>query len=67
LPGYKFARQVKNTAAKEAASFSGLDTMVRIILMYYVDFYIFFNHPEKDWEKLLEVAHPPQEEPSLFD
>jgi hypothetical protein len=48
-------------------SFSGLATMVRIILMYYVDFYSFFNHPEKDWEKLLEVAHPPQEEPSLFD
>jgi hypothetical protein len=41
--------------------------MVRIILMYYIDFYSFFNHPEKDWEKLLEVAHPPQEEPSLFD
>jgi pimeloyl-ACP methyl ester carboxylesterase len=35
--------------------------------MYYVDFYSFFNHPEKDWEKLLEVAPPPQEEPSLFD
>jgi hypothetical protein len=48
-------------------SFSGLATMVRIILMYYIDFYSFFNHPEKDWEKLLEVAHPPQEEPSLFD
>jgi hypothetical protein len=37
-------------------SFSGLATMVRITLMYYIDFYSFFNHPEKDWEKLLEVA-----------
>ena len=28
-------------------SFSGLATMVRITLMYYVDFYSLFNHPEK--------------------
>jgi hypothetical protein len=35
--------------------------------MYYVNFYSLFNHPEKDWEKLLDVAHPQQEEPSLFD
>ena len=27
-------------------SFSGLATMVRITLMYYVDFYSLFNHPE---------------------
>jgi len=31
-------------------SFSGLPTMVGISLMYYVDFYILFNHPEKDWK-----------------
>jgi IS4 transposase len=29
-------------------SFSGLATMVRITLMYYIDFHSFFNHPEKD-------------------
>jgi IS4 transposase len=29
-------------------SFSGLANMVRITLMYYVDFHSFFNHPEKD-------------------
>lgn len=29
-------------------SFSGLATMMRITLMYYVDFYSLFNHPEKD-------------------
>ena len=28
-------------------SFSGLATMVRITLMYYVDFYSLFNYPEK--------------------
>lgn len=48
-------------------SFSGLATMVRITLMYYVDFYSLFNHPEKDWEAgLNEVAERPQM-PSLFD
>ncbi len=48
-------------------SFSGLATMVRINLMYYVEFYSLFNHPEKDWESILEAASglPPQ--PSLFD
>ena len=30
-------------------SFSGLATMVRITLMYYVDFHSLFNNPEKDW------------------
>lgn len=37
-------------------SFYGLATMMRIILMYYVDFYSLFNHPEKDWETLLDVS-----------
>lgn len=40
-------------------SFSGLATMMRITLMYYVDFYSLFNHPEKDWEMLL---NPEQED-----
>lgn len=34
-------------------SFSGLATMIWITFMYYVDFYSLFNHPEKDWETLL--------------
>lgn len=36
-------------------SFSGLATMIRITLMYYVDFYSLFNHSEKDWDTLLSV------------
>lgn len=48
-------------------SFSGLATMVRITLMYYVDFYSLFNNPEKDWEKLLAQASETPPEPSLFD
>ena len=35
---------------KRKWSFSGLATMVRITLMYYVDFYSLFNNPEKEWE-----------------
>ena len=48
-------------------SFSGLATMVRINLMYYVDFYSLFNHPEKDWEIILSNASSDPPEPSLFD
>lgn len=47
-------------------SFSGLATMVRITLMYYVDFYSLFNNPEKDWERLLSQATEQPPEPSLF-
>ena len=48
-------------------SFSGLATMVRINLMYYVDFYGLFNHPEKDWESILKAATGDPPLPSLFD
>lgn len=34
-------------------SFSGLATMMRITLMYYVNFYSLFNNPKKDWEQML--------------
>jgi hypothetical protein len=47
-------------------SFSGLATMVRITLMYYVDFYSLFNHPEKDWEAYLKEASDSPPEPTLF-
>lgn len=48
-------------------SFSGLATMVRITLMYYVDFYSLFNNPEKEWEIILSKASGAPPEPSLFD
>ena len=43
-------------------SFSGLASLVGIVLMYYVDFYSLFNDPEKDWEnmKILDKNPPPQ-------
>ena len=47
-------------------SFSGLATMIRIMLMYYVDFRSFFENPEKDWEDYINsAADPPML--SLFD
>ncbi len=42
-------------------------TMVRIMLMYYVYCYTFFEEPAKDWLRLLENAESPPEEPKLFD
>jgi len=48
-------------------SFSGLATMVRITLMYYVDFYSLFNNPEKDWEEMLNSIDKPPPIPTLFD
>lgn len=47
-------------------SFSGLATMMRITLMYYVDFYSLFNHPEKDWETLLDVNQEEDYQLSIF-
>ena len=44
-------------------SFSGLATMMRIILMLYIDMFDFFEHPTRDWERMLQqfidvsVAH----------
>lgn len=47
---------VMQRSLKRSWSFSGLATMVRITLMYYVDFYSLFNHPEKDWETRLKAT-----------
>ena len=48
-------------------SFSGLATMFRIMLMYYVNLYSFFEAPEKDWLKLLQETETSPPEPTLFD
>ena len=44
-------------------SFSGLVTMMRIVLMYYINLNTFFEKPDEDMKKmLLEAAEPPPEE-----
>lgn len=52
---------------KRTWSFSGLATMIRIMLMYYVNCYTFLENPEKDWAKMLEEAKEIPPEPTLFD
>ena len=52
---------------KRPWSFSGLATMIRIMLMYYVNGYTFLEEPEKDWARMLEKAKHAPPEPSLFD
>ena len=52
---------------KRSWSFSGLASMVRIMLMYYVNCYTFLEEPEKDWAKMIQEAKEIPPEPSLFD
>ena len=49
-------------------AFSQVVTMVRLTLMYYIDFVAFMENPDKTWNNILtkeEQKAPP--EPSLFD
>ena len=52
---------------KRTWSFSGLATLFRIMLMYYVNCYTFFEEPEKDWLAILEKEESIPPERSLFD
>jgi hypothetical protein len=47
-------------------SFSGLASLVGIVLMYYVDFYSLFNNPEKDWENMKILDKNPPSQLTLF-
>ncbi len=47
-------------------SFSGLATMVRIVLMYYINLNSFFEKPDDDLKRMLkEAAEPPPDELKL--
>lgn len=46
--------------------FSGLATMVRIMLMYYVDSYSLFNYLERDLEAMLKAASEGPTQLELF-
>lgn len=52
---------------KRSWSFSGLASIVRIILMYYINLESYLNDPEKDNRKMIELAIKSPPEPSLFD
>ena len=51
---------------KRSWSFSGLATMVRNMLMYYINVYTFFEEPEKDWLKIQQELEIEPREPTLF-
>lgn len=45
---------------KRSWSFSGLATIMRIIVMLYIDMWEFLEHPKRDWERVLfETTAPP--------
>lgn len=48
-------------------SFFGLATIVRIMLMYYVNIYSILEDPEKDWAKIIAENEQPPPQPTLFD
>lgn len=52
---------------KRKWSFSGLATMFRIMLMYYVNCYTFLEEPERDWTRILKSGREEPPEASLFD
>ena len=59
---------VLTRSIKRHCAFSQVVTMVRLMLMYYVDFIAFMENPEKTWNDFLakEMQKSPPE-PSLFD
>ncbi len=48
---------------KRKWSFSGLATLTRILLMCYVDYRMFFENPERDWQEI--QAGTPESPPQL--
>lgn len=51
---------------KRSWSFSGLATMMRIMLMYYVNCYTFLEDPERDWSLMMDAKDDSPPELSLF-
>lgn len=58
---------VQKRIKERSWSFSGLATMIRITLMYYIDCYSFLSNPDRDWERLIEQTKEPTTQLSLFD
>jgi len=59
---------VMSRSIKRHCAFSQIVTMVRLTLMYYINFVDFMENPDKTWNELLckeSQKSPPQ--PSLFD
>jgi len=52
---------------KRKWAFSNMVTMVRQMLMYYIDLYSYLEEPEKSWIRINEKRAKSPPEPSLFD
>ena len=54
-------------SVKKSWSFSGLATMIRILMMYYVNYKSILEYPERDWDVMIEEVIRPPNHLSLFD
>ena len=52
---------------KRPWAFSNMVTMIRQMLMYYVDLHAFLENPEMYWKELNEEINESPPEPTLFD
>ena len=52
---------------KRSWSFSNMVTMIRQMLMYYIDLYEFLENPEKYWMEINKYTQKSSSEPTLFD
>ena len=59
---------VLSRSIKRRCAFSQVVTMVRLTLMYYIDFVAFMENPDKTWNNILaKEGQKAPPEPSLFD
>ena len=54
-------------SVRRSWSFSGLATMIRNLMMYYVNHKSILEYPEKDWDLMIEEVIRPPNHLSLFD
>lgn len=59
---------VLSRSIKRNCAFSQVVAMLRLTLMYYIDFMAFMENPDKTWRDILaKEAQKPPPEPTLFD
>ena len=54
-------------SVRRSWSFSGLATMIRILMMYYVNYKSILEYPERDLDVMIEEVIRPPNHLSLFD
>ncbi len=65
---YIFTTYPHTLFTERSCAFSQVVTMVRLTLMYYIDFVAFMGNPDKIWNNILaKEGQKAPPEPSLFD